>query len=148
MWMKNCFFKFSFLNLDVSYDPWNMYVSDNFLVFCVLRVIGLFLSVLGSLPWCFFGALCFYSLLSMFKNIKIKIYRTVILLVVSHGYETWSVTLREEHRLTMLKNWVVRKISGAKREERQETGENYILGSLIACIACHLSQWGWYEWSV
>jgi hypothetical protein len=76
----------------------------------------------------------------VFKNIKIKIYRTVILLVVLHGFETWPVTLREEHRLTMFKNWVVRKIFGAKREEGQETGENYILGSLIACIACHMSQ--------
>jgi hypothetical protein len=76
----------------------------------------------------------------VFKNIKIKIYRTVILLVVLHGYETWSVTLREEHRLTLFKNWVVRKISGAEREERQENGENYILVSLIACIACHMSQ--------
>ena len=147
MWMKNCFFKFSWLNPGVSYDMWNMYVSsDNFLVFCVLPVIGLFHSILGSLPWCFFGVLCFYSLLSVFKNIKI--YRTVILLVVWHGYETWSVTLREEHRLTLLKNWVVRKISVAKREEGQETGENYILGSLIFCIACHMSQWGWAEWNM
>jgi len=76
----------------------------------------------------------------VFKNVKILIYRTVILLVVLHGYETWSVTVREEHRLTLLKNWVVRKISGAQREEGQETGENYILGSLIACIAHHVSQ--------
>jgi hypothetical protein len=65
----------------------------------------------------------------VFKNIKIEIYRTVILLVVLHGYETWSVTLREEHRLTLYKNWVVRTIPGAEREEGQETGENYILGS-------------------
>ena len=37
------------------------------------------------------------SLLS--KNIKIKIYKTVILPVVLYGYETWLLTLREEHRL-------------------------------------------------
>jgi inactivated superfamily I helicase len=48
------------------------------------------------------------------------------LLVVLNGYDTWSAILREEHRLTLFKNWVVRKISGAKREEVQETGENYI----------------------
>jgi hypothetical protein len=76
----------------------------------------------------------------MFKNIKIEIYRTVILLVVLHGYETWSVILREEHRLTLFKNWVVKKIPGAKREEGHETGENYILGSLIVCIARRISQ--------
>ena len=82
----------------------------------------------------FFGALCFYSLLSAYKNIKMKIYRTVILLVVLHGYDTWSVILREEHRLTLFKNWVLRKVSGAKKEDGQETRENYILGSLVACI--------------
>jgi len=49
-------------------------------------------------------------------------------------------SLREEHRLTLLKNCMVRKISGAKRKEGQETGENDILGSLIACIAHHVSQ--------
>jgi len=77
----------------------------------------------------------------VFKIVKIEIYRTVILPVVLHGYETWSVTLREEHRLTLFKNWVVRKILGAEEEEEgQQTGENYILGSLIACIAHHMSQ--------
>jgi hypothetical protein len=50
----------------------------------------------------------------VFKNIKIEIYRTVILLVVLHEYETWSVILREEHRLTFFKNWVMRKIPGLR----------------------------------
>jgi len=76
----------------------------------------------------------------VFKNTKIEIYRTVVLIVVLHGYEIWSMTLTEEHRLTLFNNWVVRKILGGKREEGQETGENYILGSLIACIAHHMSQ--------
>jgi hypothetical protein len=76
----------------------------------------------------------------MFKNIKIEIYRIVILLVVLHGYETWSVTLREDCRLILFKNWVVRKVPGAKREEGQETEENYILGILMAYIARHMSQ--------
>jgi hypothetical protein len=75
----------------------------------------------------------------VFKNIKIEIYRTVILLVVLHGYESWSFILREEHRLTLFKNWVVRKIPGPEREEGQETGENYILDSLIACIVHYIS---------
>jgi hypothetical protein len=75
----------------------------------------------------------------VFKNIRIEIHRTIILLVVLHGYETWSITLREELRLTLFKNWVVRKIPGVKREEGQETVENHILGSLIACIAHHMS---------
>ena len=69
----------------------------------------------------------------MFKNTEIEIYRTVILLGALHGYEIWYVTLSEEHRLTLFNNWVVREISGAKREEVQETGENYILDSLTLC---------------
>jgi hypothetical protein len=55
------------------------------------------------------------------KNIKIKIERTIILLVVLYGCETWSLTLREECRLRVFKNRVLRKIFGPKREE--VTGE-------------------------
>jgi hypothetical protein len=60
-----------------------------------------FRNILGRLKlWsaCYRGAESFVcSLLS--KNIKSKIYRTIILLVVLYGYETWSLTLREERRL-------------------------------------------------
>jgi hypothetical protein len=52
----------------------------------------------------------------MSKNLKIKIYETVTLPVVLYGCETWSVTLREEHRLTVSENRVLR-IFGTKREE-------------------------------
>jgi hypothetical protein len=38
------------------------------------------------------------------KNLKIKIYKTVILPAVLHGCETWSLTLREEHRLRVFEN--------------------------------------------
>jgi hypothetical protein len=51
------------------------------------------------------------------KNLKIKIYKTVILPVVLYGCETWSLTLREEHRLRVSKNGVLRRIFGPKREE-------------------------------
>jgi hypothetical protein len=51
------------------------------------------------------------------KNVKIKIYRTVILSVVLYGYETWSLTLREQRRLRVFENRVLRKIVGVKREE-------------------------------
>jgi len=43
-----------------------------------------------------------YSLLS--RNIKIKKKRTVILPVVLYGYETWSLTLREERKLRVFEN--------------------------------------------
>ena len=43
------------------------------------------------------------------KNLKIKIYRTIILPVVLYGCETWSLTLREERRLRVFENRVLRK---------------------------------------
>jgi hypothetical protein len=60
-----------------------------------------------------------YSLLS--KNVKIKVYRSIILPVVLYGCETWSLTLREEYRLRVFENWVLRRIFGPKRDE--VTGE-------------------------
>jgi hypothetical protein len=44
-------------------------------------------------------------------------YRTLILPVVLYGCETWSLTLREEHRLRVFENRVLRKIFGPKRKE-------------------------------
>jgi hypothetical protein len=55
------------------------------------------------------------------KNLKIKTYRTVILPVVLCGYETWSLTLREERRPSVLENRVLRRIFGAKKNK--VTGE-------------------------
>ena len=55
------------------------------------------------------------------KNLKIKIYRTIILPVVLFGCETWSLTLREERKLRVFENMVLRRIFGHKREE--VTGE-------------------------
>jgi hypothetical protein len=59
------------------------------------------------------------SLLS--KNVKIKIYRTIILPVVLYGCETWSLALRKEWRLRVFENKVLRRIFGPKRDE--VTGE-------------------------
>ncbi|KAJ4433706.1 hypothetical protein ANN_16017 [Periplaneta americana] len=59
------------------------------------------------------------SLLS--KSLKVRIYKTVILSVVLYGCETWTLTLREEQRLRVFENKVLRKIFGAKRDE--VTGE-------------------------
>ena len=52
---------------------------------------------------------------SLLKNLKIKIYRTIILPVVLYGCETWSLTLREERELRVIKNGVLRRIFGPKR---------------------------------
>jgi hypothetical protein len=51
------------------------------------------------------------------KNIKIRIYKTIILPVALYGCETWSLTLREEHRLRVFENRVLRRIFGPKEEE-------------------------------
>jgi hypothetical protein len=51
------------------------------------------------------------------KNLKIRIYKTIILPVVMYGCETWSLTLREEHRLRGFENRVLRRIFGPKRDE-------------------------------
>jgi hypothetical protein len=51
------------------------------------------------------------------KNIKIRIHKTIILPVVLYGWETWSLTLREEHRLREFENRVLRRIFGPKRDE-------------------------------
>jgi hypothetical protein len=55
------------------------------------------------------------------RNLKVKIYRTIILPAVLDGCETWSLTSREEHRLRVFENRVLRRIFGPKRDE--VTGE-------------------------
>jgi hypothetical protein len=56
-----------------------------------------------------------------YRNIKVKIYKTIILPLVLYGCETWSLTLREEYRLRVFENRVLRRIFGPKRDE--VTGE-------------------------
>jgi hypothetical protein len=48
--------------------------------------------------------------------VKVKIYKTIILPVL-YGCKTWSLTLREEHRLRMFENRVLRRIFGPKGDE-------------------------------
>ena len=57
----------------------------------------------------------------LFKNLKIKIHRKLILPVVFYGCETWSLTSKEERRLRVFENRVLRRIFGPKRDE--VTGE-------------------------
>ena len=54
------------------------------------------------------------------KNFKIKIYRTIILPVVLYECETWSLTLREESRLRVFENRVLRRIFEPKRDKVTE----------------------------
>jgi len=70
------------------------------------------------------GHACYHSVKnllsssSLTKNLKIKIYRTIILPIFFNGCENWSLTLREERRLTVSENKVLRRIFGPKRDER------------------------------
>jgi hypothetical protein len=73
------------------------------------------------------GNACYHSVQSLLssrllsKKLKVKMYKTIILPIVLYGCETWSLTLREEHRLRVFENRVLRRISGPKRDE--VTGE-------------------------
>jgi len=69
------------------------------------------------------GNACYHSVQnllssrSLTKNLKIKIYRNIILPFVLYGCETWSLTLREEWELRVFENMVLRRIFGPRREE-------------------------------
>jgi len=73
------------------------------------------------------GNSCYHSVQNLLssrllsKNVHIKIYRTKILSVVLYGCETWSLTLREERKLRVFENMVLRRIFGPRRDE--VTGE-------------------------
>jgi hypothetical protein len=52
----------------------------------------------------------------LYKNIKLRIYKTAILPIL-YGRETWSLTLREKHKLRVFENRVLRRIFGPTRDE-------------------------------
>jgi hypothetical protein len=87
------------------------------------------------------------------KNLKIRIYKTIILPVVLYGYETWSLALREEHGLRVFENRVLRRIFGPKRDEA--TGEwrklhieelpiLYFSSSIIRMMKLMWMRWAWH----
>jgi hypothetical protein len=73
------------------------------------------------------GSACYHSVQNLLssrllsKSTKIRVHRTIILPVVLYGCETWSLTLREEQRLRVFENRVLRRMFGPKRDEA--TGE-------------------------
>ena len=88
------------------------------------------------------------SLLS--RNLKIKIYRTIILPVVVCGCETWSFTLREERSLGVFENRVLRRIFGPKRDEvteewrklrNEEINDLYCSSSTVRMIKSRRIRW-------
>jgi hypothetical protein len=96
------------------------------------------------------------------KTLKITVYKTIILPVVLYGCETWSLTLREKHRLRVFENRVLRRIFGLKRDEvtgewrklhNEELRDLYSSSSIIRIIkprrmrfAGHVTRIGyWWE---
>ena len=72
-----------------------------------------------------------------------QIYRTIILPVVLYGCETWSLKLREERRLRVFENRVLRRVSGPKRNEvtwewrklhNEELGDLYSLPNIVRVV--------------
>jgi hypothetical protein len=88
-------------------------------------------SRLNSLNACYHLVQNLLSSHVLFRDIRVKMYKTIILPVVLYGCKTWPVTLREEHRLRVFENRVLRRIFGPKRDEvmgewdKMHIGEHY-----------------------
>jgi len=84
------------------------------------------------------------------KGIKIKIYRTTILPVVLYGCEIWSFTMREERRLRVFENRVLRRVFGPKRDEvkeewrklqNEELSDSYSPPDIVQVIKSRRMRW-------
>ena len=81
------------------------------------------------------GNACYHSVQSLLssrllsKNLKTKIYRTKVLPVVLYGCEAWSLTAREERKLRVFENMVLRRIFGPRRDEVTGNGGDCITRS-------------------
>ena len=92
----------------------------------------------------------YLSLLLLPRNLKIKIYRTIILPVVLYGCETWSLTLREKRRLRVFENMVLRRVFGPKRDEvtgewrrlhNKELRDLYSLPNIVRVVKSRRMRW-------
>ena len=102
------------------------------------------------------GNACYYSVQNLLssrlqsKNLKIKIYRTIILPVVLYGCETWSLTLREERKLRVFENMVLRRIFAPRRDEvtgewrklhNEELNDLYTSSNIVRVIKSRRMRW-------
>jgi hypothetical protein len=90
------------------------------------------------------------SLRLLSKNLKIKIYRTIILPVFLCGCEIWSLILREERRLRLFENRVLRRVFGSKRNEvtgewrklhNEELNDLYSLPNIVRMVKSRRMSW-------
>ncbi|KAJ4446465.1 hypothetical protein ANN_13161 [Periplaneta americana] len=86
------------------------------------------------------GNACYYSvekLLSsslLSKNLKVRIYKTVILPVLLYGCETWTLTLREEHRLRVFENKIYCHVKELLRKKFRHTGDDDIIPEVESVV--------------
>jgi len=102
------------------------------------------------------GNACYHSVQNLLssrllsKNLKIKIYITIILPVVLYRCETWSLTLREELRLRVFENRALRKVFGPKRDKvtgewrklyNEELNDLYSLPNIVRVVKSRRMIW-------
>jgi hypothetical protein len=102
------------------------------------------------------GNACYHSVQGLLssrllsKNLKLRIYKTIILPVILFRCETWSLALREEHRLRVFENKVLRRIFGPKKDEvtggwinlhNEELRDLYSSPSIIRIIMSRSMRW-------
>jgi len=102
------------------------------------------------------GNACYYSVQNLLsssllsKKLKIKIYRTIIMPVVLYGYGNWSLTLREERRLRVFENRVLRTVFEPKRDEvtrewrkldNEDLNDLYSLPNIVRVVNSRRMRW-------
>ena len=100
------------------------------------------------------GNACYHSVQNLLSSNllskNLKIYRTIILLVVLYGCETWSLTLREERRQRVFENRVMRRIFGPRRDDgtgqwrklrNEELNDLYSSPNIVRVIKSRRMRW-------
>jgi len=102
---------------------------------------------------------CYYSVQNLLssrllsKNLKIKIYGTIILPVVLNGCENWSLLLREDRRLRVFENRVLRRAFGPKMDDvtgegrklhNEELRDLYSLPKIVRVVKSRRMRWVWH----
>ena len=97
-----------------------------------------------------FGAESFVFQFAIQKSKDQDIYRTIILPVVLYGCETWSLTLREERRLRVFENRMLRRVFGPKRvkvtgewrkSHNEELSDLYSLPNIVRVVKSRRMRW-------